>query len=78
MKVICLIFMFDLCTLYLQEKTEKSKIDKYQIYVVSETETSQKKSDSTRLDSVLALLDSARLDTYFKKTLLDSTRLDSK
>ncbi len=36
-----------------------------------------KKSDSTRLDSVFALLDSARLDTYFKKTLLDSTRLDS-
>ncbi len=40
-----------------------------------ETETSQKKSDSTRLDSVWALLDSARLDIYFKKTLLDSTRL---
>jgi len=34
MKVICFIFVFYLCTLYLEEKTEKSKVDKNQIYGV--------------------------------------------
>jgi hypothetical protein len=41
-----------------------------------ETETSQKMSDSTRLDSIGVWLDSARLDMYLIKTGLDSTRLD--
>jgi hypothetical protein len=42
-----------------------------------EAETSQKKADSARLDSIKLLLDSTRLDMYFQKVLLDSTRLAS-
>jgi hypothetical protein len=38
----------------------------------SEAETSQKKADSARLDSIQLLLDSIRLDMYFQKVPLDS------
>jgi beta,beta-carotene 9',10'-dioxygenase len=55
----------------------KSLFSRFQLLFSPEAETSQKKADSARLDSIQLLLGLTRLDMYFQKVPLDSTRVES-